>query len=215
MTDLGLILQAADASIKRSVEKSSNNIVYRPATVVSMDPTGATATVALDGDDSNTPVGVQILYPTGIVPNDRVMIVFVEPHAAFLVGRRGGDFDSWHFVNPAGTSFFDTFNTGWQNATGTNWPGNDDPSFTCYRRHGRMIELRGMAERVSGASTLIYKLPPDYAPENQVTIAGNNGLGGHCPIQINTLGEVYAPDASSTVCMDGVMYSTNKFGGST
>lgn len=212
MTELDLILEAVHSSVDAAVKKSSKGILFRPATVQSMDPLGVNATVALDGDDTNTPVGVQIVYPTGVIPGDRVLVVFVEPHAAFLIGRRGGDFDSWHFINPSGTSFFDTFNAGWENAAGTNWPNTDDQSFVCYRRHGRLVELRGWASRVSGSSTFMFRIPPDYTPENDLILSGNNGLGGHCPIQVLRNGDVNAPDNSSSVILDGVFYSTNKFG---
>lgn len=209
MTELDLLVRAAQAAVTESKARSGSAITIRPATVTGVDSQGIMAEVALDGDDESTPVGAQITYPTGLIPGDRVLIMFVEPSGAFVIGRRGGDFDEWHGIGIDGPNPFDTFLPGWQNAASTSWsPGASYP-IVSYRRHGRIVELRGRAERVSGSDPDVFTLPPEYRPANILGVVGLNFLGGAAAVQVHIDGTVSAI-GTSNVIFDGIMYSVNQ-----
>lgn len=62
----------------------------RPGTVTTVNMATKTATVSLDeGTDGSEAVNAQIVSEMP-VPNDRVMVMFVPPNAAFVVGIIGG-----------------------------------------------------------------------------------------------------------------------------
>lgn len=207
---LDTTVYAVETAVKRAVDKSSKNIVFRPATVLDTSSDGTLAEVALDADLEGTPVGVQIIYPTGIFPGDRVLIMFDSPHGAYLIGRRGGDFDRWHIVGNPDETEAPQFNTGWGNHSTTSWPNTPNPGWVSYRRHGRVVELRGLAERTSGSSTAIFRLPQGYCPENELLIAGVGALTGYLAVQIEQIGWVRAPAGGSVVSLDGISFSINR-----
>jgi hypothetical protein len=167
------VTQAAiDASVQEALRKAPRPI-FRPAVVMDVDLESSLPLVVCDGPDEQI-FGAQLLSGA-VFPGDRVEIMFLEPHGAFIVGRRGGDFDPWHIVGAEGEP---QFATGWTNTSpGTGPDGTDNHSVTKFRRLYRMVELRGLPGRASGSGTLIFQLPPDYTPENNLSFVVPHQLG--------------------------------------
>ena len=175
--DLRTVLDAVSAAVDESVGHQ-RQITLRPATVRSVSPDqtlvelevdGSTAiTAGDDSADADNAIGAQVLAST-VFNGDRVMVMFVPPAGAFVVGRRGGDFGDWHVV---GEEDEPPFEAGWGNLAGNvevfdpaaGWPK------VMFRRIGRFVELRGRAYRSSGTGWHIFYLPDGYRPANYVVL---------------------------------------------
>jgi hypothetical protein len=206
MTVVDPVLREAIAAAVQAALAKSEAPTFKPAVVINVDVSGVIAEVQCDGPEE--PIfGAQLLN-TAVFPGDRVEIMFAPPAGAFVIGRRGGDFDPWHFVGHAGEP---SFTTGWRNDSLAEFPGNDDFALVSFRRMGRIVELRGRAERFSGAATNIFSLPPDYRPENDLNfmIIGVNGLLPEPALVTVFRSGLIQNTSHSVLHLDGIMYSTN------
>jgi hypothetical protein len=164
------ILEAVKSTVQETLKKAPRPI-FKPAVVASVDTESTLPQVICDGPEER-PFGAQLLSGA-VFPGDRVEIMFLDPHGAFIVGRRGGDYDPWHQV---GLEEEPPFATGWTNASGSGGEGTDNHAVTKFRRLYRMVELRGLPGRASGGGTLIFTLPPDYRPPNNLSFVTTNGF---------------------------------------
>jgi hypothetical protein len=204
--------EAIAAAVQAALAKQSAP-VFKPAVVVNIDVAGVIAEVQCDGPDE--PIfGAQLLN-TAAFPGDRVEIMFVPPSGAFVIGRRGGDFDPWHMVgHPNEPAFLNA----WRNIAGAQFPGNDDYAVAMFRRVGRIVELRGQVEfndngDVDPGPTQrdVFSLPPDYRPENDLRflVVVTTGLGPTTgAVDVFRNGLINVP-VGAAAHLDGIMYSTN------
>lgn len=214
MTDMPLLTEAVNAAVKES-ENRQRLPLTRPAVVTAIDATNSIAEILVDGDESVS--GAQVVAPIGIIPGDRVMVMFVQPHGALIIGRRTGDFDDWHVI---GNEDEPPFGTNWAAAPGTGalWEPVTfgKPSF---RRRGRLVELRGRAYRPSvAANNVVWVLPQDYRPQNDLTfimIFGQIATYGFVVVRAAGNVEVLNGPSSSVdgpngfASFDGILYSTD------
>lgn len=214
MSNLGLLQEAVNAAV-REVESRQKLPLTRPAVVTAVGPTNSIAEILVDGDEDVS--GAQIVAPIGIFPGDRVMVLFVQPHGALIIGRRTGDFDDWHVI---GNEDEPPFGTNWAAAPGTGALYEATtfarPSF---RRRGRLIELRGRAYRPSvAANNVVYTLPQNYRPQNDLTflmIFGPIATYGFVVVRAAGGVEVLNGPSSSVdgasgfASFDGILYSTD------
>jgi hypothetical protein len=181
--DLRTVLDAVSAAVDESVGHQ-RQITLRPATVRSVSPDQTLVELEVDGStaitagddtaDTDNAIGAQVLAST-VFNGDRVMVMFVPPAGAFVVGRRGGDFGDWHVVGEEDEPLFET---GWGNLSSNvevfdpaGWPK------VMFRRIGRFVELRGRASRISGTAWNIFVLPDGYRPANYVVLPVVTGGG--------------------------------------
>lgn len=215
MTDPSMLDAAVDAAVRES-ERRHKLPLTRPGTILAIDPTNSLAEVVIDGDEDAT--GAQVVAPLGFFPGDRVIVLFTQPHGALVIGRKDGNFDDWHVI---GQEDQPPFGTNWAAAPGTgalNEAGVD--AVPAFRRRGRVIELRGRAQRPSVASGItIFTLPQNYWPQNDLTFIqtfGSTNTFGFVAVR-NTTGNVDAVNGPSSsvdgpggfVCLDGIMFSTD------
>lgn len=204
--------EAIAAAVQSAIAKMAIP-VFKPAVVVDIDVQGVIAEVQCDGPDE--PVfGAQLLN-TSVFPGDRVEIMFVPPSGAFVIGRRGGDFDPWHFVGHAGEP---QFLPGWRNVAGTNFPGNDTPAAASFRRTGRLCELRGWIEfnlagdtSPTGSQINAFSVPPDYRPENDLRfiVVQQTGLGPTTTAVTVERSGLVIVEVGGNAVLDGILYTTN------
>lgn len=200
------VMREAIASAVQAALAKMQTPTFKPAVVVNVDISGVLAEVQCDGPDERV-FGAQLLN-TAVFPGDRVEVMFVPPSGAFVIGRRGGDFDTWHIVGDEGEP---AFVAGWDHDTGTLFPGNDAPALVSFRRIGRITELRGRTQRTSGSAAAIFPLPPDYRPENDlsfITVGVSGGLPTPALVVVHRSGLVECP-TNTELHLDGVMFSTN------
>jgi hypothetical protein len=217
VTEASLIMEAVGDAVREAQDRA-NRPLTRPATVISIDPTNSLAEVVIDGDEDIS--GAKVVAPIGILPGDRVLILFSPPQGAVVIGRKDGDFDDWHFV---GTTEQPPFGTNWANAPGTG-ALNEAGTFArvAFRRKGRLIELRGRGYRPSvAANNVVYQLPQNYRPQNDLTflqIFGRNALAadygfvivraaGNVEVLNGPLSSV--DGANGFASFDGIIYSTD------
>lgn len=224
------MLEAVKAAAKAITER---NVSFKPGTVTDVTATQDTANVTLDGDqlmlgdggNDDMPVNgwvpCQILFGSGIQAGDRVMVMFMPPNGAFIVGRYAGDFNPWIVIggsDPSAPAFAGT----WQAQTGAGNPGQPGtyqrPS---YRRIGRIVELRGRAMRGSATGVnpdTIFTLPPGYRPLNDLAFSVIVGpIIAFGVLLILTTGAVqsFIPGGSvdapnGLITLDGVMFSNDQ-----
>jgi hypothetical protein len=207
VTDVSPVQLEGIAASKQRGAAAAQVPIVRPAVVTAVDATGTTATCIADGPNG-VEFGAKIIYPTGIIPGDRVMLMYMPPRV-FLIGRQGGDFDSWHVVGNEGEP---PFASGWVNAAGSQLLNVEGSAQTMFRRHGRIVELRGLPGRASGSTNLVFTLPPNYRPENMLTFPVVQGVGpdvGFMLIHINGDVELFVPAPGTGTPIDGIMFSTN------
>lgn len=216
MTTSDQFIQDAIQSAVQEAQRRNLLPLTRPAVVTDIDPTNSVAEILIDGDDDVS--GAAVVAPFGLIAGDRVMVLFSQPHGALIIGRRSGDFDPWHTV---GADEEPPFGTNWAAApgTGAQWEAGLD-AIPAFRRKGRVVELRGRAQRPSVASgTTIFTLPQDYWPQNDLTFIqtfGSTNTFGFVAVR-NTNGNVDAVNGPSSsvdgpggfVCLDGIMFSTD------
>ena len=86
--ELALVARAITDKVTRQP-----GMVYQPGTVVAYEPntplSGGIADVRMDGDSDTTLVSATNLLGRVLVPDDRVMVVYVPPQAAYVVGFAG------------------------------------------------------------------------------------------------------------------------------
>jgi hypothetical protein len=206
----------------------NRQIRVRAATVKDVAVSQTIAEVQIDGDDltmmddGNDDVidggatGAQIAYPTSLRPGDRVLVMFVPPMGAFIIGRLGGDYEDWLIV---GFEQNPPFASGWSSAPGTGIVGTDDFAVPMFRRVGRFVELRGRAQRTTDAGALatIFTLPSDYRPANKMSfpalsgpIVSPNGVVVEFTGDVQAIASGYdAPDGYIT--LDGIIFSVDYF----
>lgn len=177
---------------------------YIPGIVMSVDPSNTIAEVRADGTESGQ-FGADILAPNRFIPGDRVMLLFVPPHGSFVIGRRQGDWDDWHVV---GTSGEPAFNSGlWTHESSTGGLGTDAGAFVSFTRRSDRVELRGRAERVSGADDVIYFLPDGYRPANDLLVPATGNLGSYSPLRIDrSSGAVEVIAGTNVSIHDGISF---------
>jgi len=217
MTDIELLQEAVNAAVREAGNRHQVPLT-RPAVVTSVDPVNSVAEILVDGDDDIS--GAKIVAPTGLFPDDRVMVLFVQPHGALVIGRLGGDFDDWHVI---GNEDDPPFGTNWAAAPGTGdlWEPTTF-AFPSFRRKGRTIELRGRAHRPSvAANNVVYTLPQNYRPQNDLTflqIFGRNALAADYGfVVVRAAGNVEVLNgplssvdgANGFASFDGIFYSTD------
>lgn len=213
MTVIDPVMREAIAAAVQSAIAKTRVPVFKPAVVTAIDIQGVIAEVQCDGPDE--PVfGAQLLN-TAVFPGDRVQVMFVPPSGAFVIGRRGGDYDQWHMVGDANEPEFLNL---WASVPGTRFPGNDAPAVAMFRRMGRIVELRGSIEYDEGntnpptvASRNVFSLPPDYRPENDLRfiVVQSTGLGPtSTAVTVGHDGLVNV-EVERSAFLDGIMYSTN------
>lgn len=214
MTVIDPVMREAIAAAVQAALAKTATPVFKPAVVVDIDVSGVIAEVQCDGPEE--PVfGAQLLN-TAVFPGDRVEVMFVPPSGAFVIGRRGGDFDPWHMV---GQSDEPPFLNLWDNVTGTQFPGNDAPALAMFRRMGRIVELRGNVEYDEGNSNPaagsalrnVFSLPPDYRPENDLrfVVVQQTGLGPTTTVVSVSRDGLVNVEVERSAFLDGIMFSTN------
>jgi hypothetical protein len=214
MTVVDPVLREAIAAAVQAALAKSEAPTFKPAVVVNVDVSGVIAEVQCDGPEE--PIfGAQLLN-TAAFPGDRVEIMFAPPAGAFVIGRRGGDFDPWHLVGDAGEPEFLNL---WGNVPGTQFPGNDDPAVAMFRRIGRIVELRGSVEYDEGDSNPaagsplrnVFSVPPDYRPENDLrfVVVQQTGLGPTTTVVAVFRNGLVNIEVERSAFLDGIMYSTN------
>lgn len=214
MSDLELIQEAVDAAVRQAASRQTLPLT-RPAVVTAIGPTNSIAEILVDGDDDVS--GAQVVAPIGIIVGDRVMVMFVQPHGALIIGRRTGDFDDWHVI---GNEDEPPFGTNWAAAPGTG-ALNQAVTFglPSFRRRGRLMELRGRAYRPSvAANNVVYALPQDYRPQNDLTFLQIFGpIATYGFVVVRAAGNVEVLNgptssvdgASGFASFDGILYSTD------
>lgn len=179
-TDSMSVIRDAVASAINRV-RDQPNVVMRPGTVVRVSSNQQLAEIRPDeilgvdesfgGDDVQITqaLGAQIISPVGIRAGDRVMILFIVPHGAYVIGKLAGDYEPWRTV---GSGNNPPFAANWGHAAGTVPQGFAGPAFVSFRRIGRWVEIRGQASRSADVAGLlpIFTLPSDYRPSNDLTI---------------------------------------------
>lgn len=227
-TSFDVLLDGVLAAAKRGL--SQRQVTFRPGRVASLTPTEQIVNVYLDGDSIMTDDGgnddvptngwvtCQMLYGSGLLPDDRVMVMFAPPNGAFVVGRLAGDFNSWITVG-TGTPA-PAYASGWANGPDTGLPGETAqfqvPSF---RRIGRLIELRGRAARTSpgGNPSTIFSLPSQYWPILDLSFPAICGpIAIPAFVIVRNTGEVQSLLTSGSnelpdgfINLDGIIFSTD------
>lgn len=231
MTDVSLAILRDAVAAAAKAGAQARNIIVRPGTVQGVGVDEILAEVRIDGDDLTDSAGddvaisgvtgAQIVLPTGLQPGDRVLVMFVPPSGAYIIGRLAGDFEDWTYVgevDPDGTATGPAFGAGWTNVSSNGLAGEDAHCNASYRRTGRFVELRGRVWRTSGGSNIIFVLPNDYCPLNRVVKPVVGGVGGSLGINyvgIETSGNVVATtltpidEPGGSVFLDGVIFSTD------
>lgn len=177
---------------------------FAPGIVLTVDPTNVMANVAVDGDATGSSFGADILAPNRFVSGDRVMLMFVKPHGCYVVGRRQGDWDDWHVV---GNDDEAQFGTGWTHDASTSGLGTNAPAYVSFTRRSDRVELRGMADQVSGSSDVIFTLPDGYRPANDLYLSALGALTVNTSIRIDMLsGDVARNGADTTIILDGISF---------
>lgn len=92
--DLDRIIDYMNLTAKQAIERALSQMkqpMLNPGTVLSVDPTTATCTVAPDGSPGVS-ISCQILTVQPRV-SERVMVLLQPPHGAFVIGFTQGDLD--------------------------------------------------------------------------------------------------------------------------
>jgi hypothetical protein len=203
------ILEAVKSTVQETLKKAPRPI-FKPAVVASVDTESTLPQVVCDGPDER-PFGAQLLSGA-VFPGDRVEIMFLDPHGAFIVGRRGGDYDPWHVIGSEEEPQFEDPGGGgqWIHNTGTVGLGQDGPPQVMFRRLYRLVELRGIAGRTAGAGINIFFLPPDYRPENDLSYFQPYGVAtGIVTVYRSGLVEATSGNPGNGVNLAGILFSTN------
>jgi hypothetical protein len=81
LATIRLLIQAQAEQLRNSTP----SILLRPGTVVTFATTPQTGTVLVDGDDTDA---IPVVNITGVdlVEGRRVMVLFQQPHGAFVMG---------------------------------------------------------------------------------------------------------------------------------
>lgn len=194
-----MVTAAAQAGADRGAAAAPR---FRPAVVLDVDPTNTTASCSADGPDGG-PFDADIVAPVAIYPGDRVQIAFVPPHGALIVGRLAGDWDDWHEVGGDGEP---AYVTGWGPGGGTGSVGANAQAVPMFTRRGDRVELRGVAERSSGASLNIFVLPQGYWPENDIAPRASGIAGAATFIIIDQLTGTVTSGGPTTIVFDGISF---------
>lgn len=229
--DMSIVRDAVASAINRV--RDQPNAVMRPGTVLRVAINQQLAEVRPDeiigfdegfgGDDvlSKQALGAQIITPVGIRAGDRVMILFIKPHGAYVIGKLAGDYEPWRIVGSANNP---SFAANWGHAAGVVPQGFSGPAYVSFRRIGRWVEIRGQASRSADVAGLlpIFTLPKDYRPSNDLTI--KQALTAPFALTVATLfirrtGVVEILTNTGTigggggyVSLDGTLFSTDEVG---
>lgn len=202
---------ATGAAVREARDRGEGR--RRAAVVLEVDALGTTALVMPDGPDDGSavmgPHGAEVVCPTALSPGDRVLVEYVPPHGCQVVGRRGGDVDPWHRVGDPGEP---DWNGVWQHHSTAGDPGTGAPGYVRFRSVGILTVLAGLAERPSGSVMTMFRLPPQYAPENDIVVQASNILTGATGLVIRQDGDLESPSAGE-LYLDGIAFPRAFWGG--
>jgi hypothetical protein len=190
------------AAVRAAVDRAADvTPVLRPAIVLDIDPTNAVATCQADGPGGG-PFGADVIAGHVIYPGDRVMVCFVAPQGALVLGRRGGPWEPWHVFGLPGEP---GYGSGWQ--AGGNPVGANAQLDLGYTRRGDRVELRGVATRASGVNNNVAVLDQGYWPQNDLVVQASGDLGARILLTIDmATGTLTVPGGTNTLVADGVTY---------
>lgn len=214
MSDTGLdfvALEAATAATQQAPQRTSRPLV-RPATVLEVSSDRSLAEILVDQDDESVAetTGADIVLPTYLVPGDRVMVMFVPPRGAMVIGRLQGNYEPWSELGEAEAPFM----SGWGFANGYAYPDQNGFAIPAYKRIGEMVHLKGRVQRTSGGLLTMFRLPGQYCPRNVTvltTVVGPIGVAGTIVVRLDGDVELIngEPDLADGgfVSLDGVSFS--------
>lgn len=191
------------AASVQSARRGRRTGLERAGVVTSVDALNRVAMVVADATSDE--VGAEIACPTTIFAGDRVMLRFEQPHGLKVVGRLGGDFDPWHILDEQDEP---SFNGVWGHRTtapAADYPGTAAPGLVRFRAVGLFTVLAGHAERASGSVQTMFRLPPDYCPENDLVMQASNFLTASTGLVIRRDGDLESP-SSGDIVLDGIMF---------
>lgn len=103
MLDPGELADLTQAIVEKVLGKiTANGPQWIPGTIQAFDPGSGLAQVKVDGDPADQFTPVQSIVGANLVPGERVIVLFVPPHGAFIAGRVAGTGES--AVIPSGWS---------------------------------------------------------------------------------------------------------------
>lgn len=153
---LGIVHESINASVARAIAKMPRPQLF-PATVITHNQPEGIATVTLDG--GSAPTGAQIISNDVVVPGNRVMVLHMPPHGAFIIGKPRNGFGEWQTV---------VFKNGWGNLAG--WPPFG------WRTDGEKVEFKGF---IAGGTALLpaFTLPGYAAPTARLLVGAVTSAG--------------------------------------